>query len=246
MEEDATESTIVDNPESSVEVTEEPSGETYAVKVDGENQEVSLEELRDGYQRQSDYTRKTQDLAAERKRLQQAEAIVSSLETDPDGTLTALADAFGVQMQTPVNQGSNESYNPDWEDTQPDPTEQRIAHLETQIAQQNRVQRRQQTEKQVEGLKEQYGDFDSQELYQHALTHKIGNLEAALTHMRYGDVAEKANKLEKEQERTEAKRDANVVEPTGSKQTGAVKDSTVLKPNSIRQAFEDAKRELAS
>ena len=235
MEEDVMESTEVDTPESSVEVTEEPSGDTYAVKVDGENQEVSLEELRDGYQRQSDYTRKTQELASERKRLQQAEAIVSSL-----------ADAFGVQMQAPANQGGNESYSSDWEDTQPDPTEQRIANLETQIAQQNRVQRRQQTEKQVEGLKEQYGDFDAQELYQHALTHKIGNLEAALTHMRYGDVAEKASKLEKEQERTDAKRDATVVEPTGSKQTGAVKDSTVLKPNSIRQAFEDAKRELAS
>ena len=245
MSEDAAESAVADNPESSVEVSEEPSGDTYAVKVDGENQEVSLEELRDGYQRQSDYTRKTQELASERKRLQQAEAIVSSLEADPDGTLTALADAFGVQMKSPVNQGSNESYD-SWDDTQSDPTEQRIANLETQIAQQNRVQRRQQTEKQVEGLKEQYGDFDAQELYQHALTHKIGNLEAALTHMRYGDVAEKASKLEKEQERTDAKRDATVVEPTGSKQTGAVKDSTVLKPNSIRQAFEDAKRELAS
>jgi len=244
MEEDVTESTKVDTPESSVEVSEEPSGNTYAVKVDGENQEVSLEELRDGYQRQSDYTRKTQELASERKRLQQAEAIVSSLEADPNGTLTALADAFGVQVGS-SNTGGDDSYDT-WGDTEPDPTEQRIANLETQIAQQNRLQRRQQTEKQVEGLKDQYGDFDAQELYQHALTHKIGNLEAALTHMRYGDVAEKASKLEKEQERTDAKRDATVVEPTGSKQTGAVKDSTVLKPNSIRQAFEDAKRELAS
>jgi len=244
MEEDVTESTKVDTPESSVEVSEEPSGDTYAVKVDGENQEVSLEELRDGYQRQSDYTRKTQELASERKRLQQAEAIVSSLEADPNGTLTALADAFGVQVGS-SNTGGDDSYDT-WGDTEPDPTEQRIANLETQIAQQNRLQRRQQTEKQVEGLKDQYGDFDAQELYQHALTHKIGNLEAALTHMRYGDVAEKASKLEKEQERTDAKRDATVVEPTGSKQTGAVKDSTVLKPNSIRQAFEDAKRELAS
>ena len=244
MEEDVTESTEVDTPESSVEVTEEPSGDTYAVKVDGENQEVSLEELRDGYQRQSDYTRKTQELASERKRLQQAEAIVSSLEADPDGTLTALADAFGVQMKSPVNQGSNESYD-SWDDTQPDPTEQRIANLETQIAQQNRLQRRQQTEKQVEGLKEQYGDFDAQELYQHALRNKIGNLEAALTHMRYGDLSDKASKLEKEQERTDAKRDAAVVEPKGSKQTGS-SQKTVEEPNSIRQAFEDAKRELAS
>ena len=245
MEEDVMESTEMDTPESSVEVTEEPSGDTYAVKVDGENQEVSLEELRDGYQRQSDYTRKTQELASERKRLQQAEAIVSSLETDPNGTLTALADAFGVQMGSSPRQNNNDDYD-SWDDVQPDPTEQRITQLETQLAQQARLHRKQQVEKQVEGLREQYGEFDSQELYQHALTHKIGNLEAALTHMRYGDVAEKASKLEKEQERTDAKRDATVVEPTGSKQTGAVKESTVLKPNSIRQAFEAAKRELAS
>ena len=245
MEEDVMESTEMDTPESSVEVTEEPSGETYAVKVDGENQEVSLEELRDGYQRQSDYTRKTQELASERKRLQQAEAIVSSLETDPNGTLTALADAFGVQMGSSPRQNNNDDYD-SWDDVQPDPTEQRITQLETQLAQQARLHRKQQVEKQVEGLREQYGEFDSQELYQHALTHKIGNLEAALTHMRYGDVAEKASKLEKEQERTDAKRDASVVEPTGSKQTGVVKDSASAKPNSIRQAFEDAKRELAS
>jgi hypothetical protein len=245
MEEDVTESTQVDTPESSVEVSEEPSGETYAVKVDGEEQEVSLDELRDGYQRQSDYTRKTQELASERKRLQQAEAIVSSLEADPDGTLTALADAFGVQMGSPKRQTSDDGYG-SWDDSEPDPTEQRIAQLETKLAQQARLQRKQQVEKQVEGLKEQYGEFDSQELYQHALTHKIGNLEAALTHMRYGDVAEKASKLEKEQERTEAKRDASIVEPTGSKQAGSVKDGAVSKPTSIRQAFEDAKRELAS
>ena len=245
MEEDVTESTEVDTPESSVEVSEEPSGETYAGKVDGVDQEVSLEELRDGYQRQSDYTRKTQELASERKRLQQAEAIVSSLETDPNGTLTALADAFGVQMGSSPRQNNNDDYD-SWDDVQPDPTEQRITQLETQLAQQARLHRKQQVEKQVEGLREQYGEFDSQELYQHALTHKIGNLEAALTHMRYGDVAEKASKLEKEQERTDAKRDASVVEPTGSKQTGVVKDSASAKPNSIRQAFEDAKRELAS
>ena len=39
----------------------------YRVKVDGEEFEVSLDELRDGYQRQSDYTRKSQSLAEQRK-----------------------------------------------------------------------------------------------------------------------------------------------------------------------------------
>ena len=247
--EDVTESTSVDSPESSVGVLEEPADGSYTVKVDGDEQQVSLNELRDGYQRQADYTRKTQELASERKRLQQAEAIVSSLETDPGGTLTALADAFGVQMsgdsQAAPQQQDYNPYDPSY-DMPSDPNEQRISELETRLAAQDRMQRRQQVEKQVTGLKERYGDFDASELFQHALTHKIGNLEAALTHMRYEGVATKANKLEKEQERTEAKRDASVVEPSGSKQAGSSRKAAPDKPNSIREAFESAKRELAS
>ena len=239
MEEDVTESTEVDTPESSVEVSEEPSGDTYAVKVDGEDHEVSLEELRDGYQRQSDYTRKTQELASERKRLQQAEAIVAALESDPAGTLTALGDAFGVENQ-PISDGS---YDTDYEAE--DPTSQRVAQLEARLEAQDRLQRRNEMEKQVDNLKERYGDFDESELYQHALSNRIGNLEAALTHMRYGDVADRAEKLEKEQERTEAKRDATVVEPKGSKQTGSSTDTVQKHVGSLREAYAEAKRELA-
>ena len=44
---------------------EEP--QYYRVKIDGEELEVTLEELQSGYQRQQDYTRKTQALAEERK-----------------------------------------------------------------------------------------------------------------------------------------------------------------------------------
>ena len=40
---------------------------SYTVKVDGEEFEVSLDELRNGYQRQADYTRKSQSLAEQRK-----------------------------------------------------------------------------------------------------------------------------------------------------------------------------------
>ena len=237
MSEDVVESTEVDNPESSVEVSEEPSGEMYAVKVDGVDQEVSLEELRDGYQRQSDYTRKTQELASERRRLQQAEAIVQSLESDPDGTIKALSEAFGV---TPEE--AQQEYD-SWETS--DNSDKKIKELEARIDGYDRLHKKQALTQQVDNLKDKYGDFDESELFQHALKNKIGNLEAALTHLRYGEVADKANKLEKEQERTEAKRDASVIEPTGSKQTGS-SQKAVEQPSSIRQAFEDAKRELAS
>jgi uncharacterized phage infection (PIP) family protein YhgE len=44
--------------------------EVYTIKVDGEEIEVSLEELQQGYQRQSDYTKKTQGLSEERKEIE--------------------------------------------------------------------------------------------------------------------------------------------------------------------------------
>jgi len=54
--------------EESEEETEEQEGELYfSVKIDGEEYEVSADELKSGYQRQKDYTKKTQQLAEQRK-----------------------------------------------------------------------------------------------------------------------------------------------------------------------------------
>lgn len=44
---------------------EEP--QTFTVKIDGKEVEVSLDELKNGYQRQSDYTKKTMEAAEQRK-----------------------------------------------------------------------------------------------------------------------------------------------------------------------------------
>lgn len=68
-----------------VEGDEDPSGEadqpgqpeepeTFIVKVNGQEQEVTLDELLHGYMRNQDYTRKTQALAEERRSLQYNQA----------------------------------------------------------------------------------------------------------------------------------------------------------------------------
>lgn len=64
-----------ENPDT---VPAEPNGqstepETYVVKVNGQEQEVTLDELLHGYMRNQDYTRKTQALAEERRNLQYAQ-----------------------------------------------------------------------------------------------------------------------------------------------------------------------------
>jgi hypothetical protein len=73
-------------------------GETYQVKIDGETVEVTLKEALAGYQRQADYTRKAQALAAEREAFQteiqeysevidQVQSLDQAWEQDPVGVL---------------------------------------------------------------------------------------------------------------------------------------------------------------
>jgi hypothetical protein len=57
----------------------ESAGETYEVKVDGETVAVTLEEALAGYQRQADYTRKAQALAAEREEIENAKGELSEV-----------------------------------------------------------------------------------------------------------------------------------------------------------------------
>ncbi len=81
-ETDATEQVVeeevesVDESEADMEdeVTDEvvqTEPETYTVKVNGEDVNVTLEELQQGYSRTSDYSRKTQQLAEQRKQFEQ-------------------------------------------------------------------------------------------------------------------------------------------------------------------------------
>ena len=231
----------VDIPEASTEEpTETVETDTYTIKVDGEEQAVTLEELRSGYQRQSDYTRKTQELASERQRLQQAEAIATALESDPAGTISALSTAFGVS-DTPPSPESADS----WDEL--DPTEQRIARIESQLETHAAASRQQAIDKEVVGLKSKYGDFDEQALFQHALTNRIPNLDAAYTHMKFGEVTAAAVAAQGDRDVTEAKREAVSVEGGKTVQAGAVVSNTSgQQPTSIREAFAMAKKQLSS
>lgn len=59
--------TAEDVEEEEIEEVEEP---VYAVKIDGKAAKVTLDELTNGYQRQSDYTQKTQELSQHRKQFE--------------------------------------------------------------------------------------------------------------------------------------------------------------------------------
>ena len=234
---ETTEPVITDNSEISVEEPTEPGGD-YTVKIDGAEHQVTLEELQQGYQRQADYTRKTQELASERQRLQQAETIVNALEADPQGTLEALGGALGVQG----NPGTQDDMS--WEDE--DPTTQRVAQLEAQVAQQAKTHRQQALDKEVARLKGVYGEFDERELFQHALNNKIANLEAAYAHKNFGTMANYAGQLQRDADALDAKRKGAPVQGGKSVQEGAVSTDKTKEPSTLREAFALAKQQLGN
>lgn len=82
-----------DEPEAEEEGQEEP---IYSVKVDGQEIEVTLDELLKGYSRERDYTRKTMEFGEERRRF---EAEKSQLETKLNGQLQTL-QALTADMET--------------------------------------------------------------------------------------------------------------------------------------------------
>ena len=88
-----------ESEESEEEIEENP---LYAVTVNGEEQEVSLEELTKGYSRQSDYTRKTQELASERNNMAQLQeqwaAEISQAQNERQQYVNALGQIVQQSM----------------------------------------------------------------------------------------------------------------------------------------------------
>lgn len=208
-----------------------PEGSSHTVKIDGVEQQVSIEELKNGYQRQADYTRKTQELASERERLAQAEAIVQALETDPQGAINALGNAFGVSLGN-----QNTETEDEFEDLDPD--EVRLRKLESAIEEQNRAQRQQNMQREIAQLSEEYGvEIDQQKLFAHAIKNNISSLRAAYKDMTYDEMIGKTQTAVTNEEIVQEKRDAQIIDSSVGTPAGNI-DKAVTAVNSIREAYE--------
>ena len=67
-----------------------PQGESFEVTVDGETFQVDVDELRNGYMRQADYTRKTQELKDKQREADKSLTLMQMLEERPHETLRQL------------------------------------------------------------------------------------------------------------------------------------------------------------
>jgi hypothetical protein len=208
------------------------------VKVNGEERQVPLAEAVNGFMMQSDYTRKSQELAESRRKAAQAEAIWDAIQRDPTNTIGLLAEEFGVNFGTRSN---------DMDDLDDDGA--LIAPLEAKIRQLEQREQRRELDRQLANLRDRYGDFDEDDLLSFAMKEGIQSVEAAYKAMTFEKVMrereELARRQAKESEAVEAKRAASFVEGASTRANVAPKGDQPGRAKSIRDAFLRAKQELS-
>jgi len=216
-------------------------GDRYVkVKIDGQELDVPVKEALSGYQRQSDYTRKTQELAAQRESLQYAATLAEALQADPKGTLDLLSRHFGADMS--ANQVNEEL-------ELMDPMERQVYELNQKVQSFENAQAQQELEREIGRLSSKYQDFNPSEVINHALRTGVTDLEAAYKQVAYDRLAQEVAAIRgaqqvvasKEQEVIDAKRNAGFVSG-GVSANGATEP--VGKITSVADAWLAAKRQM--
>ena len=204
------------------------------LQVDGEEVVVPVKEALAGYQRQADYTRKTQELSEQRKQVQYASALQEALQSDPAATLQLLNQQYGVTAQPQ-------------EDEWMDPAEQQLRQLEQRIAAFEQSKAMDELTRTIDTLQSKYGeDFDTDEVVAKALATGSTDLEAIFKQITFDKVYSKASeatkKLSEEQARVQSKRSAAIV--SGGTAAKSPVTTQTAQPKSVFEAFENAKRAL--
>jgi hypothetical protein len=227
---------------------EEYSNHRVPVKLDGEELQVPLSEAIAGYQRQADYTRKTQELSQQREQFQFASALEAALERDPASTIELLTKHYGISPQQAVDIIAD---GDDFEML--DPQEKRIKELDQRIASFEDYQSQQQVEREVQSLQRKYQDFNIQEVVTAALRTGSTDLEGTYKQIAFDKMMAKAElerqAAEKQQQTVngvvEAKRQASIVSG-GSSATASTTSETYEPITSVREAWEAAKRSMGA
>ena len=237
---------IIDGQVESVESETSSSEEDYfswdeyadrkvRLPVNGEEIEVPLKEALAGYQRQADYTRKTQELGQQRQQVQFASALQEALDKDPASTVELLRNHYGLNEQ----QVEDDEYM--------DPWEKQYREVNKRLQSFEESQALQDIEKTVSSLQTRYGsDFNPNEVVAKALATGNNDLEAIYKQIAFDRLWENQKnmdaKSQKEKQITESKRQTGIVSSSGSAAAAATPNTGQV--SSLRDAFDLAKRQL--
>ena len=191
VEEPSAEEVTVDNgePEEGGEIVEESTDDKVHIEGFGDFTVDELKEFRNGYLRQSDYTRKTQELARQREEAQDALELYNYLRDNPQMVEVLMnmdngANAQTIQRATPENAMM-----------------QQILH----------TQKAMEIEMRLNELKSKYGnDIDEVTLFQKANQMKTDDLEFVYKALQYDNLlAEKQQAQQTAANSLQAEIDAN-------------------------------------
>ena len=165
-----------------LDIDESTAGKYVKVKVDGEELSVPLNEALQGYQRQADYSRKTQEAAQLRQEAEQALRLQQAMKQSPGLAVQVLAHQAGVSVEeflgmTPAQQ---QAAVQDQEEDYSDPLERALSdERKARIALEQRIEQREADEylqRSVQGLKQTYGigDEEVREVVGRALQMELG------------------------------------------------------------------------
>ena len=222
-------------------------GKYVKVKVDGTDIDVPFGEAIQGYQRQADYTRKTQELAAQREQLGYAQTLQQALETNPQETIDLLTRHYGVATANQmVADAQNEPQVPEFDD----PLEKRIWETEQRIQQYEQERANQQLQSEISRLQSTYEDFDAQEVVRQALQSGTTDLEGTYKQIAFDRLINKVRAQEEapkilagqEQAVVDAKRDAGFIE--GGASANSPSATNEFKPSSVAEAWALSKQQL--
>ena len=136
----------------------EGTEELVTVKVDGQDRQVTLDELKNGYSRQSDYSKKTQALADERRGLDTER---SKIDTEIEAVKKE-RDDYAVKLKSFIKSDKQEDI--DWDKVyEQDPIEyvrlKAEADRKKEIRQQAETELKSIQQKQDEEQKKKYADY---------------------------------------------------------------------------------------
>lgn len=219
------------------------------VKVDGEEIDVPFSEALQGYQRQADYTRKTQELASQREQLQFAQTLQSALENDPQATLDVLSRHYGVataQKMVADAQAQQPAAEPEFDD----PLERRVWEMDQRFQQYEQERATDQLQREISRLQSAYDDFVPQEVVREALRRGTTDLEGTYKQLAFDKLRQRLVAQEEaknvvssqNQQVVDAKRDAAFVEGGSSANSPTEVPAGTI--SSVADAWAAAKQQI--
>ena len=163
-EEEVEEGTEEESPEDEEEAEEEEVEEStvYTVKVNGQDMEVSEDELIRGYSRQSDYTQKTQELAEYRRQMDQGAQHLQDEIAQTQQARAQYTDAVATAIESNYSHLQNFS-TIDWERLK---TEDREEYL-------TKRDEYRQAEDSINQLKQKHAEASQQQQQEDAQQHQV-------------------------------------------------------------------------